>query len=112
MFLVRRVFKAKARKVWEAASVINEMGIEYEKSGQRNESRIYVNAGTTPGEYGSIYMEWTAEVLESAYRGDNEIPSRIKDELGPMLRELVESQSIEFYELFTPDKKVFLQGGN
>ena len=105
MFLVRRVFRARDKKVWEAASVIDEMGREYEKAGQRNESKVYLSANTTPGEYGLIYMEWTAEVLESVYRGDNEIPSRIRKELGPMLRDLVDEQWIEFYELLTPDKK-------
>ena len=103
MFLVQRVFKAKPGKVWEAASIISEIGKEYMKAGQRTDSRIFLSAGTTPGEYGLIYMEWEAEVLESVYRGDNE---KI-NELGPLfqqLRELVEDQWIEFFELLTPDK--------
>ena len=105
MFLVQRVFKAKPKKAWEAASVLAEIGKEYKEAGQRTDSRIFLSAGTTPGEYGLIYMEWEAEVLESVYRGDNEIPSRIQKELGPMLRDLVDEQWIEFYELLTPDKK-------
>ena len=103
MFLVQRVFKAKPGKVWEAASIISEIGKEYMKAGQRTDSRIFLSAGTTPGEYGLIYMEWEAEVLESVYRGDNE---KING-LGPLfqqLRELVEDQWIEFFELLTPDK--------
>ena len=104
MFLVQRVFKAKPKKAWEAASVLAEIGKEYKEAEQRTDSRIFLSAGTTPGEYGLIYMEWEAEVLESVYRGDNEIPAKIKDELGPLLRELIEDQWIEFFELLTPDK--------
>ena len=105
MFLVQRVFKSKPGKVWEAASVISEIAKEYEKAGQRTECQIYLNAGTTPGEYGLIYMQWEAEILESVYRGGNEIPASIKGKLGPLLRNLIEDQWIEFFELFTPDKK-------
>ncbi|MCH8871118.1 MAG: hypothetical protein IIC85_15505 [Chloroflexi bacterium] len=37
------------------------------------------------------------------YRGDNTLPAAAL-ELGPQVRELVESRRIEFMELLTPDK--------
>lgn len=104
-YVIRRVFNVRSGEARRAATLIDKMGNEYEKSGQRTKSRVYYNGGTTPGNIDKVYMEWEAERIESPYRGGNIIPKEVRD-VGSRLRDLalVESQSIEFYELINPDK--------
>lgn len=49
-----------------------------------------------------VYMDWTAPVIYSPYRGDDTLPTAGRP--GQMLRDLTEDSRIEFYELHTPDK--------
>ena len=72
-------------------------------AGQRSSSRVYFNGGTIPGEKDRVYMEWTAEVIDSPYREGNVIPQSVRD-AGSGTRDLIESSYIEFYELMTPAK--------
>ena len=46
----------------------------------------------------------TADVIDSPYRGDNELPDT--GGLSQRLREITEETWIEFYELLTPDKAI------
>ena len=107
MYVIRRVWETKPREARRAATIAAEIGKIYEGTGQREPVRVYFNGGTLPGERNVVYMEWTAEVLESPYRGDNELPDT--GGLGKQLRELTEDNWIEFYELLTPDKAVALE---
>ena len=107
MYVIRRVWETKPREARRAASIVAEIGRIYEDSGQREPVRVYFNGGTVPGEKNRVYMEWTAEVLESPYRGDNVIPD--SGGLGQKLRDITEASWIEFYELLTPDKAMALE---
>lgn len=104
MYVIRRVWTTKPRESRRAATLVAEIGRIYEDSGQRDPVRVYFNGGTVPGEKDRVYMEWTAEVIESPYRGDNEFPDT--GDLGSRLRDITEETWIEFYELLTPDKAV------
>ncbi len=104
MYVIKRVWATKRREARRGASIVAEVGKIYEDSGQREATRVYFNGGTLPGERDVVYMEWTAEVLESPYRGDNELPDT--GGLGAKLRELTEDSWIEFYELLTPDMAI------
>ena len=104
MYVIKRVWVAKRRESRRVASIVAEIGNIYEESGQRDEVRVYFNGGTLPGERDVVYMEWTAPVIKSPYRGDNEFPDT--GTLGQKLRDLTEDSWIEFYELLTPDKAV------
>ena len=104
MYVIKRVWVSKRREARRVASIVAQIGDIYEDSGQREPVRVYFNGGTLPGERDVVYMEWTAPVIESPYRGDNELPDT--GGLGAKLRELTEDSWIEFYELLTPDKAV------
>ena len=86
------------------ASLVAEMGREYESVDKRSPSRVYFNTSTVPGERNRVYMEWTEEVIASPYRDDVvSSPSRAQD-LYAKVRELSADSWIEFYELMTPEK--------
>lgn len=102
MYVIRRVWETKPREARRVASIVAEIGQIYEDAGQRDPVRVYFNSGTTPGDKNRVYMEWTASVIESPYRGDNELPDT--GDLGAKLRDITEATWIEFYELLTPDK--------
>lgn len=104
MYVIRRVWTTKPRESRRAATLVAEIGRIYEDSGQRDPVRVYFNSGTVPGEKNRVYMEWTADVIESPYRGDNELPDT--GDLGRQLRDITDETWIEFYELLTPDKAV------
>ena len=65
MYVIRRVWETKPREARRAASIVAEVGKIYEDSGQRDPVKVYFNSGTLPGEKNRVYMEWTAEVIES-----------------------------------------------
>jgi len=102
VYVIKRVWVTKRREARRVASIVAEVGSIYEKSGQREPVRVYFNGGTLPGDSDVVVMEWTAEVIESPYRGDNEFPDT--GDFGQQLRDLTEESWIEFYELLTPDK--------
>ena len=104
VYVIKRVWVAKRREARRVATIVAEIGKIYEDVGQREPVRVYFNGGTLPGERDVVYMEWTAPVIESPYRGDNELPAT--GDLGVKLRELTEDSWIEFYELLSPDKAV------
>ena len=84
MYVIRRVYATKPREARRAASLVAKIGQIYEDAGQRDPVKVYFNSGTTPGERNRVYMEWTAPVLESPYRGDNDLPDT--GGYGPQLR--------------------------
>ena len=102
MYVIRRVWVTKSRQARQVASLVAELGQIYEASGQRENVRVYFNGGTLPGERDVVYMEWTAPVIDSPYRGDNALPDT--GAVGQKVRDLTEDSWIEFYELLTPDK--------
>ena len=103
MYVLRRIYKTKPGQALRVATLVQKQGQIYHDAGQRGEFRVSFNGGTMPGEQDTVCLEWTDEKIESPYRGDNKLPAAAL-ELGPQVRELVESQRIEFMELLTPDK--------
>ena len=101
MYLVRRVFRCKPRTARRAAELVREIGKSYETAGQRSPVRVYMSGGTVPGPANTVYMDWTAEVIDSPYREGNEIPGDIAP-LWEQAREFVEESYVEFYEMFEP----------
>ena len=102
MYVLRRVYKVKPGQTKKAAELIYKIGNRYTEAGQRDQVRVYWSGYTMPGAPNTVYMEWTQEKIESPYREGNATPSM--GDLSTQLREMVEEQSIEFYEMFTPEK--------
>jgi len=98
MYLIRRVFEVKPGTARRAAEIIAKMGKIYEEAGQRSATRVYTSGSTLPGPANRVYLDWSADVIESPYRDDNAIPEAVR-ELGAQLREFQEDSHIEFYEL-------------
>ena len=93
MFLVRRTFKVKNGTSRKAADVIAQIGRMYEEAGLRSHSRVYISGSTVPGPANTVYMDWTEEALQSAYRTGNAKPAQ-EDELFAKLSEFQEESSI------------------
>jgi hypothetical protein len=102
-YVIRRVYIVKPGSARKVATNLAKQAAEYEKAGQRSPTRVYFNGGTLPGETNRVYMEWTAEVIDSPYREGNVIPQSVS-EAGRPNQGLIESNYIEFYELLTPAK--------
>jgi hypothetical protein len=105
MFVIRRVYEVKPGMARAFATVARRQADAYETSGQRSATQIYFNGGTTPGEVDRVYMEWTADVLESVYRQGNIVPQSAIDASQPG-QDMTVRTWIEFYELMTPAKMV------
>ncbi|NQV07010.1 hypothetical protein HQ535_10695 [bacterium] len=108
MYVIRRVYEMKeSRDTRLGATLAQLVAQRYVDVDQRTPVTVYFNGGTLPGEKGRVYMDWTAEKIESPYRGDNVFPT---DEGGysARLREITADSWIEFYELLSPDKRVEL----
>ena len=104
VFVVRRVWETKPGEARKAASLVAAMGDEYESVEKRSPSRVYFNTSTVPGERNRVYMEWTEEVIASAYRSDIVTSPVRAQELYVRLDELTLDSWIEFFELMTPEK--------
>ncbi len=103
MYLVRRIFNTKPGAARQVASLVHKQAQIYHDAGHRSEFKVYFNPGTVPGENNVVVLEWTDEALMSPMRDGNEIPPEVYD-VGAQVRELTESNRIEFMELMTPDK--------
>ena len=84
------------------ASLVRKQQDIYESAG-RSKGTVYFNAGTVPGETDQIVLEWTQENLGSPYMSSGGIPAEAL-KVGGEVREHIESQHIEFWELMTPEK--------
>ena len=104
MYVVTRIWEAKPMEARRAATLAALIGEVYEKEGQRSSIQVSFNGGTVPGETNRVYMRWIADRIESPYRGDNEIPAKVR-ELGAKMREITVRSWIEFEELLTEDKR-------
>lgn len=102
-YVIRRVYEVKPGAARKVATVVAKQSELYEEAGQRSPARVYFNGGTVPGEKDRVYMEWTADVLDSPYREGNVIPQSVRD-AGSASRDLVIDSYIEFYEQMTPAK--------
>ena len=103
MYLVRRTFRTKPGEARRVASLVHKQASAYRDAGHRSEFRVYFNGGTVPGETNVVVLDWTDEALMSPMRAGNDLPQEALA-IGAQARALVESSSIEFLELMTPDK--------
>lgn len=102
MYMLRRVYKANYREGKIVASLVRKQQDIYESAG-RSKGTVYFNAGTVPGELDTVVLEWTQDTLGSPYASSGSIPSEAL-QVGAQVREHIESQHIEFWELMTPEK--------
>lgn len=105
MFLIRRVYKTKPGEARKVATLGHKACALLEEAGQRRDSRVYFNPGTTPGEKNIVVLEWVDDAIQSVFRGENEMPEDAMA-LARQIPPLVEDSWIEFSELLTPDKMV------
>lgn len=103
MYLIRRIYKTKPGQARLVASLVYKQAKIYHDAGHRSEFRVSFNGYTMPGEQNEVCLEWTDSTIQSPMREGNDIPSEAL-EVGGQVRELIESQRIEFRELLTPDK--------
>ena len=104
MYLIRRVFKTKPGEARRVASLVQRQTQVYHDAGHhRQDFKVAFNGFTLPGEQDVVVLEWTASALQSPMREGNNLPPEAL-ELGRQVRELIESQRIEFMELLSPDK--------
>ena len=103
MYLLRRIFKAKPGEARRVASLLQKQSQIYHDAGQRSEFKVYFNGATVPGETDIVVLEWTDEALMSPMRGNHQLPPDALA-LGAQIRQLIETNRIEFMELMTPDK--------
>jgi len=103
MYLIRRIYKTKPGQARKVASLVYKQVKIYQDAGHRGEFRVAFNGYTMPGEQNMVYLEWADDTIQSPMREGNDIP-REALEVGGQVRELIESQRIEFAELLTPDK--------
>ena len=103
MYLIRRIYKTKPGQAQRVATLVQKQVQIYHDAGHRSEFRVAFNGYTLPGDQDTVYLEWTDDKIMSPSREGNDIPPAAL-EVGAQVRELIESQRIEFMELLTPDK--------
>ena len=103
MYLIRRIYKTKPGQARKVASLVYKQVKIYHDASHRGEFRVAFNGYTLPGDQDTVYLEWTDDSIQSPMREGNDIP-REALEVGGQVRELIESQRIEFAELLTQDK--------
>ena len=102
MYLIRRVYRAKPGQARKVAELVQQQVQIYHDAGQRSEFRVGYNGYTLPGEQNIVIVEWTADVIDSPSRPGNDIPQEALG-VGAEVRELIESQRIEFLEMLSPE---------
>ena len=103
MYLIRRVYEVKPGLARKVATLVQRQGDIYTAAGQRSKVLVYFNSGTVPGHNNRVYMEWTDETIESPMREGLDLPTEAL-EIGANVRELIEDQYIEFFEMMIPAK--------
>ena len=103
MYVVRRWYKTKPGQARKVATLVHKQAAAYRDAGQRSDFRVSYNGYTLPGEQDVVCLEWTDESLETPTREGHSLPAEAL-ELGGQVRELIESQRIEFMEMLTPAK--------
>jgi hypothetical protein len=103
MYLIRRVYEVKPGLARQVVSLVQRQGDIYTAAGQRSKVLVYFNGGTVPGHNNRGYMEWTDETIESPMREGLDLPKEAL-QIGANVRELIEDQYIEFFEMMIPAK--------
>ena len=103
MYLLRRIYKVKPGQARAVASLVFKQAQIYHDAGHRGPFRVSFNGYTLPGNEDTVCLEWEDATIESPMREGNNLPQEALA-IGGKVRELIESQRIEFMELMTPDK--------
>lgn len=103
MYLIRRIYKTKPGESRKVASLVHKQATIYKEAGHRPEFRVSFNGYTLPGEPNIVFLEWIDDKIESPMRQGNNIPSEAMA-IGAEVRQLIESQRIEFMEYLSDDK--------
>jgi len=77
MYVIRRTYKVKSGQAKNAALLLRQVADIYTQVGQRSQSSIYYNGGSLPcpnDELNRVYMQWSAEIIDSPYREGNKFP--------------------------------------
>ncbi len=100
MYLIRRIFNTKPGEARRVATLLHKQAQAYRDAGQRSEFRVSYNGATLPGEQNIVVLDWTDDAIMSPSREGHVLPQDAL-ELGAEIRPLIESQRIEFLEMFT-----------
>ena len=103
MYTVRRWYKTKPGQARKVATLVYKQATAYRDAGQRSEFRVSYNGATLPGEQDVVCLEWSDDALRTPSREGHVLPKEALS-LGGEVRELIESQRIEFLEMLTPEK--------
>ena len=103
MYTVRRWYKTKPGQARKVATLVYKQATAYRDAGQRSEFVVSYNGATLPGEQEVVCLEWTDDALQTPSRAGHTLPKEALA-LGGEVRELIESQRIEFLERLTPEK--------
>ena len=87
------------------ASILQRMGQILVDAGVRNPFHVSFNGGTCPGDKQLVHMTWTAEKIESTFRGGRENPAEYTKMMS-VRDELTTDTWIEFSELMNDDKLI------
>lgn len=105
MFVIRRVYEVKPGMARRYATVMRRVADAYEASGQRSDVSVYYNDSMVPGQTNRVYIQWTADVIESQFREGNVVPEAVTQAALPGDHMVLETW-IEFYEMMIPSKMV------
>ncbi len=102
MYTVRRIFKTQPGQASAVAKLLYEQATLYRDAGHRSEFTVQYNGYTLPGEQNTVILQWTDDSIQSPGRPGNDIPKEAMA-VGAEVRKLIESQRIEFLEMYPPD---------
>ena len=105
MYELRRTYVTLPGKERLVASILQRMGQRLVDAGVRNPFRVSFNGGTCPGDKQLVHMTWTAEKIESTFRGGRENPAEYTKMMS-VRDELTTDTWIEFSELMNDDKLI------
>jgi hypothetical protein len=100
MYTIRRCYKTKPGQARKVATLVYKQAAAYRDAGQRSEFRVSYNGYTLPGTQDVVGLEWTDDALRTPTREGHDLPKEARAR-GGQVRELTESQRIEFLEMLT-----------
>ncbi|MCX8250771.1 MAG: hypothetical protein OTJ98_02830 [Dehalococcoidia bacterium] len=103
MYELRRTYVTLPGKERLVASMLQRMGQILVDAGVRDPFHVSFNGGTCPGDKQLVHMTWTAEKIESTYRGGRENPAEYTKMMSAR-NELTTDTWIEFSELMNDAK--------
>jgi len=102
VYTIRRIFKTQPGQATAVAELLYKQASIYRDAGHRSEFTVQYNGYTLPGEQNVVILQWTDSSIMSPSRPGNDIPKEAL-EVGGEVRKLIESQRIEFLEMYPAD---------